>query len=229
MSDYEHCSSPSRAATADPSCRIPPRSRCPTIRPQQQCRWQLQRDAGRDRAPSSDLPGVERQRDRAFLHPCSALRLFPCGRTASQLYRGALRPLQMDLRAAGRYFARRHDGLSIASMRLHLSSPTAVAATRPRTRAGRRTTSGAIRFDRSARRLSAEPRRSFSGHEVFYIVAPDTTEDTPSQDLAVRYFPHVPVRGGLSGHRSFFTSRKAETMLGWKHPARGVDHVGSSR
>ncbi len=88
---------------------------------------------------------------------------------------------------------------------------------------------GYTRLDAAADACLLSLEAPFRGHEVFYIVAPDTTEDTPSQDLAVRYFPHVPVRGGLSGHRSFFTSRKAETMLGWKHPARGVDHVGSSR
>jgi UDP-glucose 4-epimerase len=63
--------------------------------------------------------------------------------------------------------------------------------------------------------LAVDPR--FSGHEVFYIVAPDTTNDIPSLELAAAYHPGVPVRGDLGGHRSFFSSAKAERLLGWRH------------
>jgi len=57
----------------------------------------------------------------------------------------------------------------------------------------------------------------FKGHEIFYIVAPDTVTDTPSLELQQKHFPDVPVRGDLSGHKSFFNSSKAERLLGWKH------------
>lgn len=57
----------------------------------------------------------------------------------------------------------------------------------------------------------------FSGHEVFYIVAPDTVTDLPSRELAQRYFPHVPIRGAFAGNCSFFDSSKAERLLGWRH------------
>jgi UDP-glucose 4-epimerase len=59
----------------------------------------------------------------------------------------------------------------------------------------------------------------FSGHEVFYIVAPRTVTDEPSQELARRFFPDQPVVGDLSGNRSFFDSGKAERLLGWDHDA----------
>ena len=52
---------------------------------------------------------------------------------------------------------------------------------------------------------------------MFYIVAPNSTSTTPSLELAARYFPDVPVRGDLSGHKSFFDSSKAERLLGWRH------------
>jgi nucleoside-diphosphate-sugar epimerase len=65
--------------------------------------------------------------------------------------------------------------------------------------------------------LSLEDR--FIGHEAFYIVAPDTISETPSRELAARYFPDVPIRGDFADHRSFFDSSKAERMLGWRHPA----------
>ena len=55
------------------------------------------------------------------------------------------------------------------------------------------------------------------GHEVFYITAPDTTLETPTMDLAQRFFPKVPVRSTLAGNASFFSSAKAERMLGWRH------------
>ena len=58
----------------------------------------------------------------------------------------------------------------------------------------------------------------FTGHEVFYIVAPDTTLETPTLDLARRFFPNLPIRKPLEGNASFFDSSKAERMLGWTHP-----------
>ena len=38
----------------------------------------------------------------------------------------------------------------------------------------------------------------------------------PAQ-LARKFFPNVPIRSDLSGNKSFFSSSKAERMLGWKH------------
>jgi nucleoside-diphosphate-sugar epimerase len=60
--------------------------------------------------------------------------------------------------------------------------------------------------------------RDLGGHEVFYIVAPDTGVATPSLTLAAEHFPDVPIRGDLSGRASFMTSAKAERLLGWSHP-----------
>jgi UDP-glucose 4-epimerase len=57
----------------------------------------------------------------------------------------------------------------------------------------------------------------FTGHEAFYIVAPDTTNDRPSLDLHAEFFPNVPIKGDLSGRNSFFNCAKAERMLGWRH------------
>ncbi len=60
--------------------------------------------------------------------------------------------------------------------------------------------------------------RDLGGHEVFYIVAPDTGVATPSLTLAAEHYPDVPIRGDMSGRRSFFSSAKAERLLGWSHP-----------
>jgi UDP-glucose 4-epimerase len=57
----------------------------------------------------------------------------------------------------------------------------------------------------------------FTGHEVFYIVAPETTMSEPSLDLAHQHYPDTPIRGDLAGHTGFFDCSKAERLLGWKH------------
>ena len=54
---------------------------------------------------------------------------------------------------------------------------------------------------------------------MFFIIAPETVVETPSLELVQRFYPDMPVRGDLSGHRSFFDSSKAERLLGWKHDA----------
>ncbi len=51
----------------------------------------------------------------------------------------------------------------------------------------------------------------------WHIVAPDTSVEVPSLELIARYFPHVPIRGDMSGNKAFFSSKKAERLLNWKH------------
>ena len=74
-------------------------------------------------------------------------------------------------------------------------------------------------YDSAARACLLALDAPFKGHEVFYIVAPDTVMDMPSLELAAQFFPHVPIRGDLDGNRAFFSSAKAERMLGWRHDA----------
>lgn len=119
-------------------------------------------------------------------------------------------------------FARRYEDIRIASMRFHwVVSERSRAARSPTTdsaEAGRHLWAY-TRFDAAARACLMSLGAGFGGHEAFYIVAPDTTADMPSLELAARYFPGVPILGDLSGRRSFFSSAKAERLLGWKHPA----------
>ena len=76
---------------------------------------------------------------------------------------------------------------------------------------------GYTRFDAAARACLLALTAGFKGHEVFYIVAPDTCVETPSLELAGQFFPDVPVRGDLSGNRGFFDCGKAGRLLGWRH------------
>jgi UDP-glucose 4-epimerase len=116
--------------------------------------------------------------------------------------------------------ARRYEQMRIASLRFHWVAERSVAARH---------------FDVSdatakhlwaytdpaaaARACLLAVTADFSGHEVFYIVAPDTVTDLPSRELAQRFFPHVPIRGAFEGNCSFFDSSRAERLLGWQHNA----------
>lgn len=120
----------------------------------------------------------------------------------------------------GDSFARRYEGIRIASMRFHLvtdARATAAGYFNHLTEESAKHLWAYTLYDAAARACLLSLTASYTGHEVFYIVAPDTTWDTPTLELAQRFFPNVPVTGDLGGNRSFFSSAKAERMLGWKH------------
>lgn len=117
-------------------------------------------------------------------------------------------------------FARRYEKMSIASIRFHWVVPDRTQAANafnlPTEDAARHLWAYTLRGP-AARACLLSLTADFKGHEVFYIVAPGTTSDVPSLELAARWFPEVPIRGDLSGRRAFFSSAKAERMLGWRH------------
>jgi nucleoside-diphosphate-sugar epimerase len=121
----------------------------------------------------------------------------------------------------GNSFARRYEELTIASMRFHWVIPARTVAVQA---SGYSQTKAAIKnlwaytlHSSAARACLLSLTADFKGHEVFYITAPDTISDIPSLELKQEYFPDVPIRGDLSGNKSFFNSSKAEKLLGWKH------------
>lgn len=119
----------------------------------------------------------------------------------------------------GKAFARRYEDMSIASMRFHLVVPeremaVAMYGTNPNYA---KHLWAWTRLDAAADACLLSVTVPFVGHEAFYIVSPTTISDTPSLELAAMQFPHVPITGDLKGHNSFFSSRKAEAMLGWRH------------
>jgi UDP-glucose 4-epimerase len=122
----------------------------------------------------------------------------------------------------GDSFARRYANMNIASLRFHWVLPDRKTAWQnghgnPEMLA--KQIWAYTRLDCAARACLLSLTADLRGHEVFLIAAPDTMMDEPSLELKQRYFPDVPLRGDLSGHRSFFDSSKAERMLAWKHPA----------
>lgn len=119
-------------------------------------------------------------------------------------------------------FARRYEGIRIASMRFHLVAPDREWAQRifhEATEQQAKHLWAYTRYDAAVDACIRSLDADFTGHEVFYIVGPETTMEMPTLELARRFFPDVPVRGDLSGNRSFFSSAKAGRMLGWTHPA----------
>lgn len=117
-------------------------------------------------------------------------------------------------------FVRRYDNLSIASLRFHWVVPDRATAqahyNRPMPELAKHLWAYTLR-DAAARACLAGVEGRFSGHEVFYIAAPNTTHAIPSTELAATYHPGVPITGDLSGTKAFFDSSKAERLLGWRH------------
>lgn len=121
----------------------------------------------------------------------------------------------------GNSFARRYEKMVISSMRFHWVVRERPVATQAvgysQSDAGTKNLWGYTRFDSAARACLLSLEADFKGHEVFYIVGPETVLDIPSLELKEKYFPNVEVRGDLSGNKSFFNCSKAERLLGWKH------------
>jgi nucleoside-diphosphate-sugar epimerase len=117
-------------------------------------------------------------------------------------------------------FARRWEDISIASMRFHWVVPDRELPSRNFTLDApepKKHLFAYTRSDAAARACLLSLEGKFKGHEVFYIVAPDTAIDMPSLEVAARVYPEIPITGDLSGRKSFFNSSKAERILGWKH------------
>lgn len=122
----------------------------------------------------------------------------------------------------GDTFARRYEGIRIASMRFHWVVPERAHAAKYFNVPGPDVIKhlwAYTLFESAARACLMSLDAAFTGHEAFYITAPDTTMDVPSRDLAAEYLPDVSIRGEFSGNKSFFSAAKAERLLGWKHDA----------
>jgi hypothetical protein len=57
----------------------------------------------------------------------------------------------------------------------------------------------------------------FAGHDVFYIVIPNTAAAKPSLELARQHYHYTEIRGDLSNQMSFFDCSEAGRLPGWQH------------
>ncbi|KAL3442865.1 hypothetical protein BJX65DRAFT_312477 [Aspergillus insuetus] len=69
--------------------------------------------------------------------------------------------------------------------------------------------------------LSVEKAENLNGCQVLNIVAPTTTQERASRDLAKKHYPNAEIRGDMSGNQGFWTTDKAEKLLGWRHDEMG--------
>ncbi len=112
--------------------------------------------------------------------------------------------------------------MRVASLRLSWSVPTREHATRGDSERRKNDLWGYVQEDAGADAfllaVAGEDGR-WSGHERFFITAPDTASDVPTMELYARYWKDVRIKEGkdLSGRKGFFDCSKAERLLGWVH------------
>ncbi len=117
-------------------------------------------------------------------------------------------------------FVRRYEGMTIASLRFHwvvADRETALARYiegmgKPRNHLWCYTL-----LESAARAALLGVTADFTGHEAFFIIAPRIGVERPSRELAAEHVPDVPIRGEFASDTSFFSSAKAERLLGWRH------------
>ena len=117
-------------------------------------------------------------------------------------------------------FARRFEWMKIVSLRLHWlldSRDQAVENARKLEELSIRHLWGYTLLGEARRAFLLSILADITGHEVFYIIAPQTAAIQPSWELARQHYPNVEIRGDLSNHTGFFNCAKATRLLGWKH------------
>jgi UDP-glucose 4-epimerase len=122
--------------------------------------------------------------------------------------------------------ARAHPGLTISSLRIHglgkrveRSGPDDPTIPADRRHAVRNHLWAYVDVQSAARATLLALHADFTGHEVFFIVAPRTIfgASTASADLAARHYPGTPVHKSLPGNAGFYDCSKADRLLGWRH------------
>lgn len=124
------------------------------------------------------------------------------------------------LEQQGDAFARRFEWMTIASLRLHWLLDTRTKAIQNKVVMGElviRHLWAYTLLDEASRACLLSLTADFTGHEVFYIVAPHTVTSEPSLELARQHYPQTEIRGNLSDNTGFFNCAKAEQLLRWKH------------
>lgn len=121
-------------------------------------------------------------------------------------------------------FARRRPTVPFSALRLHaLREDFAAARKSGDDDRERRDLWGWTSFDSAAAACLLALHRPAPGHGVYNIVSARTGTTAPSEDLARRWYPEVPLRAPLPRAAGFYSTAKALAELGWdaedEHPA----------
>ena len=126
-------------------------------------------------------------------------------------------------------FARRRPEVPFSALRFHaLREDARAAAQGPDSdpEARWRDLWGWTSFDAAAAACLLALRRDVPGHAVYHVVASSTMCAVPSEELARRFYPEVPLRAPLPGGAGFYRGDKALAELGWdsrdEHPSLGA-------
>jgi len=125
----------------------------------------------------------------------------------------------MELQADA--IARRYPDMIIASLRFHALLPQAPELSSDSTLSkddpGAKGLWAFTLLESAVKACELALSSGHRGHEVFFIVSGETSSSIPSEELARRVYPRVPLQGDLTGRRGFYDCRKAEQLLGWRH------------
>jgi UDP-glucose 4-epimerase len=114
---------------------------------------------------------------------------------------------------------RRHDALTVVSLRLHAVLPDAQAARDVQVRLGDAWAVnglfGYCTYESVLSAIDLACRAPVARHEALLVVEPETFMVEASAPLAAQYFPDVPLRSEFLGHRGFFDTSRTEAILGW--------------
>jgi len=146
---------------------------------------------------------------------------FPMDEKVTQRPTDAYALAKQESETQAESFVHWYTGMTIASMRIHQVEPrkTVQKEHADIPESGIKQLWGWVSPEATARAciLSLESKKFEGRHEIFNIVAPDTTQSTPSVELAKKYYPNTEIRAGLEGNNGFWDISKAKELLGWEH------------
>ncbi|HEY9292302.1 MAG TPA: NAD-dependent epimerase/dehydratase family protein, partial [Microlunatus sp.] len=121
------------------------------------------------------------------------------------------------LEEQARSIVRRFPQTTIVCLRLHAlqDREPRMAACRAKPERAAADLWGYTPIDDAARLCLSVITSEIAGAEVFYAVARRTASEVPTEELARRHFPQVPLRRPLRGHDSFYDSSAASERFGW--------------
>jgi len=129
----------------------------------------------------------------------------------------SLSKLAQELQADS--LTRRHEGLSVVSLRLHAVLERAGDAQAYIDRFGNgwavHGLFGYCTFASTTGAVIRSVTAPIEGHERLWVVEPRTFLSTPSRELARRFYPGVPIGRDLEGTSSFFDASRTRDVLGW--------------